>query len=774
MAPPVVITGMGAVTVFGDGCAALFDALRKGQSGVHALRDIPVARGKDRSTQVEDPRRTGPWRLSDMAADAAIEAIAQAGLTIGESGPADPQGREPDGVTGLFIATTGGDSRALEERYGDFLAACEALTRHGSPKLDDELANALVRFPTGALADELAGRLRLAGPRYVATNACASGAIAMALALTALRQGTVNRALVIGADQVKATSYWGAERSGFIGHDLRPFHVDRDGSVLGDGAGALVLEHSSAARRRGAEPLAQLAGWGITCDENPQAIVPPEDGADNAAAIRLALMDAGVDSSEVDYFNAHGTGTPLIDRLETNSVKAALGEQAYRLAVSSTKSMTGHLAAASPVIEAIATVYCLRTAWVHPTAKLNRVDPALDLDYVPLKGRTKTLRAAASNSLGGGGSNAVVVLRAPSEPPRPTRGDPDRNVQVVVTGCGAITRLGDGAACLRAAYGTGPVRKRGNPFSVLDHIDASSGYQYLSGTAQLAYAAAALALADAGLAVPLTTSGSVPARRVAVVVGTALGGTSTWSDLLCRQLLDDPRRITPRMALDHGPQLGTTLIARAANITGPVITLTTGVTAGLQAVEVGRWLLAAGACDIVVVGAADAADAPLRDAARLLAHRHGHPSVDDVAAELADGAGCLVLERDDFARGRDAHPKATLDGCATWAVPVGPGTVDESGNGLARCMQAAMPAERSDQLYLSYHIGGTLADPSAHKIVSSGFRAAALGQALAATPMLAAVAAVEHVHREPDVRTLVTALAPGGGTAALVLGPVLP
>ncbi len=760
---PIVLTGMGAVTVFGDGCEALFAALRAGKSGLHTLRDIVVARGKDRSAQIEDPARSGPWWVSDMACDSVAEALAQAGLD-----PARMTGR-----TGLYVGTTGGDSRVLEDRYADFLAAREALLAGEDPKLDDELAEALMRFPIGVLADVVAARLGLSGPRYVATNACASGSIAMAMAITALRQGTIDRAVVVGADQLKATSYWGAERSGFIGHDLRPFHAKRDGSVLGDGAGAIVLEPAGTAAARGATALAQLAGWGITCDDNPQPIIPPVDGASNAAAIRLALADGALDPAEIDYFNAHGTGTPLIDRLETASAKLSLGEQAHRISMSSTKSITGHLAAASPVVETIATVFCLREQWVHPTARLDEIDPALDLDYVPLTGKPRQVRAAISNSLGGGGTNTVVVLRAlgTDSSPRPTGGDPAAEVDVVVTGLGAVSRLGDGAASLRSAYPAEDDAPRTSEFSVLDHIGEEAGYQHISRTAQVGFGAAAMAMADAGLPRPLPLEGPFAAKRVAVIMGTAVGGLSTAAEVLCPHLLTDPTRITPTMALDHGPQLAATLTARAAESTGPMITLTTGPTAGVQAIEIGRALLAAGACDIAVVGAAEAIDDPIRHAAQLVAGHRGHADPAGFAATFADGAGCLVLERAEDARKRGAPAKASLTACASWAEAVAPGETGASGPALDECVRTVLPPGE-DQPHLGYHVGGEAPDVPTHKIVPSGFRAERLGRSLAATPVLTAIAAVQQVALDPAAMALVTVTAPGGAAAALRLEAV--
>jgi 3-oxoacyl-[acyl-carrier-protein] synthase II len=754
---PVVITGMGAVTVFGDGCSALFGALRRGESGLHELRGIPVARGKNRSAQIEDPRRTGPWRLSDLAVDAAREALAQAGGPAGERAG----GPEP-GVTGLYLGTTGGESKALEDRWDDFLLVRRQLAAGADPQLDDELAEAMLRFPIGVLADVLAHRLGIAGPRYVATNACASGTAATAMALLALRQGTVDRALVVGADQLKASSYWGAERAGFVGHDLRPFHADRDGSVLGDGAGALVLERASDVAARTGTPLAQLAGWAITCDDNPHAIIPPVDGGSNADAVRLALADARLGPDEVDYFNAHGTGTPLIDRLETASSKRVFGDRAALVPISSTKSIVGHLAAASPIIEAIATVYCLTEQWVHPTAKLDRIDPELDLDYVPLRGRSHRIRAAVSNSLGGGGTNAVLAFRPAGSAPLQEQAF-EAVPEVVVTGTGAVSLLGDGVDALTGGYRP-DAAERARPFSVLDHIDPAAGYQHVSRSAQLGFGAAMQAMAAAGLPVPLPADGPLAGRRVAVVMGTAVGGLSAMAEVLCPHLLADPSRITPSMSLDHGPQLAATLVCRATGITGPMITLISGPTAGLQAVEVGRALLAAGACDLVIAGGADASDAPTRDAASLLARHRGAP------AELpTDSAACLVLERPAGARARGATVQAVVTGCASWSQPVPPGRTEATAGAVTRCLETVGGA--GAQPNLSYHLGdpSELIGTGEVKLIPSGFRPETLGGAQAAGPLLAAVAAVARLVVEPAAAAIVSSTAPGGSAAAVRL-----
>jgi 3-oxoacyl-[acyl-carrier-protein] synthase II len=192
----------------------------------------------------------------------------------------------------------------------------------------------------------------------------------------------------------------------------RPFDLDRDGFVMGEGAGAVVVESLEHARRRGAVPLAEVIGYGATNDAYHLS-APAENGAGAAACMRLALSDAGITPAQVDYLNAHGTSTALNDASETAAIKTVMGEHAYRIPVSSTKSMTGHLLGAAGAVEAVFCVLALQEGLLPPTINYRTPDPACDLDYVPNAARTAPLRTVMSNSFGFGGHNASLVLARP-------------------------------------------------------------------------------------------------------------------------------------------------------------------------------------------------------------------------------------------------------------------------------------------------------------------------------------------------------------------------
>jgi 3-oxoacyl-[acyl-carrier-protein] synthase II len=669
----VCITGLGVVCAAGRNVETFWASLLSGQPGLSPVEGIPIARGKQLGGQVKDPAFAGPHHLSAMAAAALEEALTQAGW-----GPTEKQ------TCGFFLATVAGESRLAEDHYADLNAA---------DRLTPTLRDALLRYPNGSLADLLAARFGLAGPRDVSTNACASGNIALARALLALRSGELSRAIVCGADQLKPIMYWGAERAGLMGQDLRPFHKDRDGTAFGDGAGVLILETADSARARGAKVLAAAAGWGVVCDEDPQLILPQLDGGAVARGFRAALTDAGLSPEDVDHINAHGTGTINIDRIEAIACKKVFGERATSIPVTATKSLTGHLSAASPVIEAIASVLAIEHGYVHPTAKLDEPDPTLGLDFVAPEGRKTPVRCVLSNSMGGGGTNAAVVLTAPGfVPARPARISAKED-DIVVTGLGAVSPWGTGADVLVAAARAGVPLERGRAtgFHIHDFVDRKLGYEHLSRAAQLAMAAGTLATTDARL-----LEAGLDPDRLAVVFGTAFGGTPSWSDMLCAAYAQDPRRITPNMALEHGHHLGVTLVARHVHARGPNCTFTGGATSGLEALAFGAQLLQSRTCDAVLVGGSDALDAALDRALNLLgcARRDtaAPPPYDPRGAGFlpAEGAGCLVLERRQSANARGAKIWGTWRGFGHHAVPVGLAQLDEEGLALREAMRQAL------------------------------------------------------------------------------------
>ena len=266
-------------------------------------------------------------------------------------------------------------------------------------------------------AARVARELRLRGPNTTINTACASGTDALGHALNMLRLGQATALLAGGAEAiVTPLALASMGRMGALSrnnddpeHASRPFDRDRDGFVLGEGAGVLMLEREPDALARGARIYAELAGVGWSFDATDDAAPDPEG---EALAMRRALSDAGVDPAEVEYINAHGTSTPYNDRSETAAIKLALGEQqAQRIALSSTKSMTGHLAAGAGGIEAVATVLSMQHGCLPPTINYVTADPECDLDVVPNEAREADPRVAISNSFGLGGQNACAVFR---------------------------------------------------------------------------------------------------------------------------------------------------------------------------------------------------------------------------------------------------------------------------------------------------------------------------------------------------------------------------
>ena len=280
-----------------------------------------------------------------------------------------------------------------------------------------DMARVLVRLdedPIGMVSIDLGAR----GSNYATVSACASGAHAIGEAFEAIRRGQLDAVFAGGSEapvsplamagfsSMKALSTRNDEPE----RASRPFDKDRDGFVLGEGAGMLVLESESHARKRGATVLAEICGYGVTSDAHHiSAPAPEHEGA--ARAMKLALEAAGVSTAEVDYINAHGTSTPLNDKFESIAIRGLFGADADRLAVSSTKSMTGHLLGAAGAVEAAISVFAVRNDVIPPTMNYETADPDCDLDFVPNEARKTKVRVAMSNAFGFGGHNVALVFR---------------------------------------------------------------------------------------------------------------------------------------------------------------------------------------------------------------------------------------------------------------------------------------------------------------------------------------------------------------------------
>ncbi|HXF32048.1 MAG TPA: beta-ketoacyl-ACP synthase II [Solirubrobacterales bacterium] len=395
----VVITGVGAVTPLGIGSDPLIDRWTAGESG--------IADGFGRCLDFEpadflskkEVRRAD--RFAQMAIVAGDEAVKQA---FGEEGelPYDPY------RVGCVIATGIGGLVSLEREQ-------EKLITKG-PKAVSPLAVPLMMGNAAAAAVSM--RHGLQGHTYAVSSACAAGNNGIGDAARIIQVGDADAMVTGGAEACitgVATSAFAAMEATSASGISRPFDARRDGFVMGEGAGVLVLEEKEAAEKRGATILGEVTGYGVTADAY-HLTAPQPEGEAATKAIQFALADAGISAVDVDYVNAHGTSTPLNDAAETKAIKAALGERAADIPVSSTKSAIGHLLGAAGAVEAIATIEALRRREAPPTVGYEQAEEGLDLDYV--EGSAKPIVngdgpvVAISNSFGFGGHNAVLVLSA--------------------------------------------------------------------------------------------------------------------------------------------------------------------------------------------------------------------------------------------------------------------------------------------------------------------------------------------------------------------------
>ena len=402
----VVITGVGLITPLGHNVPDSWSAIMAGKSGLgpitlvdnpnHTVGGLCEVKDFDPAAYMDrkDVRRRD--RYQQLATVAAAEAMRQAALPIID------ENRDRIGIT--FGTGVGGMRTIIEQ---------EAILRDGGLRRLSPFGITMI-MPNGA-AGMLAIDYGIHGPTTTITTACAAGNDAIGHAFRSIRYGELEAVLTGGTECIMTSiAIGGFERAGATSSKSseapQPFDANRDGLVIGEGAGALVLESLEHARARGATILAEIKGYGQTTDAH-HITAPPEDGSGAARAIRKALADAGLQPKDVDYISAHGTATPLNDAAETTAIKSALGEHAYNLAVSSTKSMTGHIMGATGAIETVFCTLAIRDQMLPPTINYTTPDPACDLDYVPNHARPGRVRVCLNNAFGFGGHNSVLVIR---------------------------------------------------------------------------------------------------------------------------------------------------------------------------------------------------------------------------------------------------------------------------------------------------------------------------------------------------------------------------
>lgn len=399
--PRIVITGMGGLCALGTSVPAIWDAMRAGRSGIGEITTAPLHELKVRigaeikelpDHGLDKKRLVTMDRFSLLAVIAAGEAIRQAGLTVDESNTARIGATIG---TGIFGAET------AEDNY-------RGLFIEGRPRAS---VFTVPRVMPGAPAGQVSMSYGLRGPVFGVTSACASSNHALALAADQLRLGRADVMIAGGTDAPLVYGVlkgWEALRA-LARETCRPFSADRDGLVIGEGAGMAVLETYEHAVARGATILAELAGAGMSGDAS-DIVAPTVEGP--AAAMRACLADAGLKPEDVDYVNAHGTGTKANDEIETTAIRRVFGAHADRLSVSSTKSMHAHCMGASGGLEMIACVMAIREGIVPPTANYREKDAACDLDVTPNVAKEREVRTAISNGFAFGGTNAVLAFKA--------------------------------------------------------------------------------------------------------------------------------------------------------------------------------------------------------------------------------------------------------------------------------------------------------------------------------------------------------------------------
>ena len=405
----VVVTGLGAVTPIGNTVANYLEGLTSGRNGVaaislfdasaHACRFAAEVKDFD-PTGFLEPKESKRWdRFCKFGVVAAKQAIAESGLHIDEGNASRIGVIIGSGVGGLLTMET--QAHVLNEKGPGRVSPFTV------PMMIPNMATGLAAIALGAK-----------GPSSAVATACAAGSNAIGDAYRLLQLGKADVMVCGGAEAgitpLGVAGFASAKALSFRNDDpataSRPFDAERDGFVIGEGSGVLILETLEHAKSRGATIHAEIVGYGMTCDAH-HITSPTPGGVGGAEAISLALKEGKLEPNSVDYINAHGTSTPANDSNETTAIKSALGDRAHQIPVSSTKSMTGHLLGGSGGIEAVACVLALKHGIIPPTINYANPDPACDLDYVPNTAREHKLGVVLSNSFGFGGHNVCLAFR---------------------------------------------------------------------------------------------------------------------------------------------------------------------------------------------------------------------------------------------------------------------------------------------------------------------------------------------------------------------------
>jgi 3-oxoacyl-[acyl-carrier-protein] synthase II len=672
--PRVVVAGVGAITAQGATAEAFWEGVKEGRVAIRPVQRLPMTGYRTTlggevqhpPTPVHDYRRPAGHRDAafDYALTAAEEAMASCGAGL-EGIPAERWGVVIGTCNAGLISTKAWFAARLAEEDAD-------------PQL-------LLLGPPQALAEALSAAFQIKGPVLSIDTACAAGANALGYAAELIRTGLADAVLTGGTDALSDILYGGFNSLESLSPEpAAPYSKDRQGLSLGEGSGMIVLVREDVAEQNNVPVLAEVLGYGLSADGyHPTAPQPEGKGA--SRAIRSALAAAGVRPDEVRYVNSHGTGTPKNDPAETKATRLGLGSAADSVAVSSTKSMVGHLLGAAGAVEGIITIKALEHQIAPPTANYREPDPECDLDYVPNAARELAMDVAISNNFAFGGANACVVFgRAGMHRPLPPPGE-DR---VVVTGMATLTSAGsdpdanweafvNGRATTQAENGLQIGRVALDPSPFLSPRDM----RRMDRLGVFAVVASRLALQDAGLEVTDENR-----ERIGVVFGTGVGPMEAMEEFSRGIIEEGPAAANPAIFPNTVYNAAGGQVAMRVGTTGPASTVTAGHGASASAICYAADLVETDQAEAMICLGVDTLTGMVIRGYREL----GVLSEGDGGFSLAEAGIALVVERLSNATARGARIYGEIVGSGITSDAKGVGRFDPHGRGLERAMRLAI------------------------------------------------------------------------------------
>jgi 3-oxoacyl-[acyl-carrier-protein] synthase II len=677
----VVVTGMGVISPQGANLEEYWEGVRNGRVAIREVKHLPMdgfrtqIAGEVQVDGTPESEFLRPDGFHDRAIDftvrAAEEAMRNCGVGVGPV---------PAERWGVVIGTCNAGLLSGEEWW-----IRRSRGEHPDPRL-------VLMVTPQATAEVLSGVFDLKGPVLSIDTACAASANAIGYASALIRDGLADAVLTGGSDALSDILVAGFNSLESLSPEpAKPYSIDRKGLSLGEGSGMMVVMSEEAAREHGAPILAEIIGYGLSADGyHPTAPHPEGKGA--SRAIQTALRHAGVSPLEVGYVNSHGTGTAKNDPAETKATKVGLGEEAaYKTAVSSTKSMIGHLLGGAGAAEAIVTVKALEEQVLPPTASFSEPDPDCDLDYVPNRPRSAHLDVALSNNFAFGGANASILFaRAGARAQAPPADDHDR---IVITGLSALTAAGTDLDALWSAYRDGRDCTATEDGAQLARVNLSVGdflapkeRKRVDRLGVFSIIASRLALRDAGIELDEERG-----KRVGTILGTGVGPMESMVDFAIPVIEQGASGANPAIFPNTVYNAAAGQVAIKVGTTGPLSTVTAGHMAGASALVYGADLAAVDDADAMVCLAADAlTDTVITAYKQLGVVSSSPPSADGGGFALGEAGVAIVVERLGHARARGARSYGELLGYGITSDARGVGRVDPEGAGLERAMRIAL------------------------------------------------------------------------------------